>query len=133
DQKTTKSPISFRYFEGYSPDTQMSKYTFAEKMLFNTPVNGVMIHSAQLAVGFNRFERGFTFHTEGQLNELYDDTMLYIEASHRSTREHNFPMNRTACNNYGGCPFRSVCSRDPSVRQSFPEGQFIRATPLNPL
>lgn len=133
DQKTTKTTISPRYFEQFSPETQMSMYTFAGKMLYNTPVNGVMIDAAQIAVGFTRFERGFTFRTEGQLNEWYDDTMGYIHAARRATQEQNFPMNRTACNNYGGCPFRSVCSRDPSVRESFLLGQFIRATPLNPL
>lgn len=133
DQKTTKSTISARYFEGYSPETQMSMYTFAGKMLYNTPVNGVMIDAAQIAVGFTRFERGFTFRTEDQLNEWYDDTMVYIERARAATRERYFPMNRTACGNYGGCPFRAVCSRSPSVRENFLEGQFVRGTPMNPL
>ena len=30
-----------------------------------------------------------------------------------------FPMNETACSMYGGCAFRGVCARSPSVRHIY--------------
>lgn len=133
DQKTTKTTISQRYFEGYSPDTQMSMYTFLGKASLAIPVHGVMIDAAQIAVGFTRFERGFTFRSASQLNEWYDNTMLNIEAARKATRENHFPMNPTACGNYGGCLYRRACSRSPEVREQFLKADYVRGTPMNPL
>lgn len=133
DQKTTGTTISQRYFEGYSPDTQMSMYTFAGKAIWNVPVHGVMIDAAQIAVGFTRFERGFTFRAEAQLNEWYDHTMYHIEAARNAVKNNYFPMNRTACGNYGGCPFRHACSRSPEVRQQFLKSSFVRKPIFDPL
>ena len=38
--------------------------------------------------------------------------------------DHYWPMNDKACGMYGGCPFRSVCDKDPSVRRNFLLGNF---------
>lgn len=133
DQKTTKTTISQRYFEGYSPDTQMSIYTFMAKAALSIPVHGVMIDAAQIAVGFTRFERGFTFRSPAQLNEWYDNTMLDIERARAATKEKHFPMNPTACGNFGGCQFRRACSRSPEVRTQFLKADYIQGSPMNPL
>lgn len=133
DQKTTGTTISTRYFEQYSPDTQMSMYTFLGKAAFGVPVKGVIIDAAQVAVGFTRFERGMTYRTEGQLNEWYDDTMRHILAAQAATRENYFPMNRSSCGNYGGCQFRAVCSRDPGARKNFLAADFVRGGGYDPL
>jgi ATP-dependent exoDNAse (exonuclease V) beta subunit len=60
DQKTTGSSIGPWYFKRYNPDNQMSLYTAAGAVVFNTPVKGVMVDAAQVAMGFTRFERGFS-------------------------------------------------------------------------
>lgn len=133
DQKTTGTTISTRYFEQYSPDTQMSMYTFLGKAAFGVPVRGVIIDAAQIAVGFTRFERGMAFRTEGQLNEWYDNTMHHILAAQKATRENYFPMNTSACGNYGGCPFRPVCGRDPGVRKNYLAADFKRGGGYDPL
>ena len=133
DQKTTGSTITPRYFDGYSPDTQMSMYTFAGKIAFNSPVKGIMIDAAQIAVGFTRFERGFTFRSESQLSEWYDHTMLHIERARKATVENHFPMTRTSCSNYGGCEFRHICSKSPEVRDNFLRGDFERGERWDPL
>lgn len=133
DQKTTQSTISSYWFDQFTPDTQMSMYTFAGKMIYKMPVKGVIIDGAQIAVGFTRFERGFAFRSEGQLNEWYDGAMAHIEAIHRSTKNNFFPMNTTSCGMFGGCEFRSICSRSPEVRERFLEGDFERTERWNPL
>ncbi len=133
DQKTTGSTITPRFFEQFKPDTQMSMYSFAGKMILGTPVKGVIIDGAQIAVGFTRFERGFTFRTDGELNEWYDSAMYHIEQARNATREMNFPMNTASCGNYGGCPFRSVCARSPEHRRQFLKADFVQGKPLDPL
>lgn len=133
DQKTTKTTLTQRYFEGYSPDTQMSMYTFIAKAAFNIPVHGVVIDAAQIAVGFTRFERGFTFRSPKQLDEWYNNSMHDIERARQATRDNFFPMNPTACSNYGGCMFRRACSRSPEVREQFLKADYVKGTPMNPL
>lgn len=133
DQKTTGTTITQRFFKGFNPDTQMSMYTFAGKALFGIPVSGVMIDGAQIAVGFTRFERGFTYRDEASLNEWYDEAMHHIETARKCTRENFFPKNTASCGNYGGCEFREVCSRSPAVRQQFLKADFEQKPRWDPL
>jgi hypothetical protein len=133
DQKTTGSTITSRYFDGYNPDTQMSLYTFAGKAIFGLPVKGIMIDAVQIAVGFSRFERGFSFRDDGQLNEWYDNAMYHIEAARRATREDFFPMNPSSCSNFGGCEFRHICSKAPGIRENFLKGDFVIGKRWDPL
>lgn len=133
DQKATGTAISTRYFDGFSPDIQMSMYTFAGKAIYHIPVKGVIIDAAQIMVGFTRYERGFTFRTESQLHEWYDDMMRLIERARKATHENHFPMTRASCGNYGGCEFRSICSRSPEVRQNFLAASFKQGPTWDPL
>lgn len=133
DQKSTGTTITSRFFDQFSPDTQMSMYTLAGKMIFDMPVKGVMIDAVQVAVGFSRYERGFTFRSADQLTEWYDDTMLTIRKANEATVAGHWPMNPSACGNYGGCEFRNICSRAPSVREQFLKGDFTIGPIWNPL
>lgn len=133
DNKTTGSTITSRYFEGYKPDVQMSMYTFAGKMIYQIPVKGMIIDAAQIAVGFSRFERGLTMRTDSELQEFYDTTMHTIEQARRATSINYFPMNRTSCDKFGGCPFRRVCSKSPEVRTQFLKADFVQAERWDPL
>jgi len=133
DQKTTGTTITPRYFDQWSPDTQMSLYTFAGRAIFGLPVKGVIIDAAQIAVGFTRFERGFTFRDDGQLNEWYDNALYHVETARRATREQHFPMNTSSCGNFGGCEFRHVCNKSPLVREQFLAGDFVKGERWDPL
>jgi hypothetical protein len=133
DQKTTGSTIGSSYFEQYNLDSQMSLYTLAGRIVYHLPVKGVIVDAAQIAVGFSRFARGFTHRTEGQLTEWYDNTMKLIEQVQAATRNNEFRMNFSSCNNFGGCAFRGVCSRSPEVRKNFLEGDFTQSRVWDPL
>lgn len=133
DQKTTGSTPGQYYFDQFAPDIQMSMYTFAGKIIFDQSVSGVVIDAAQIAVGFTRFERGFTYRLQAQLDEWYDNTMRTIEDARHATRERHFPMRTTSCGNYGGCAFRRICSRSPEVREQFLKGDFERGLRWDPL
>jgi hypothetical protein len=132
DQKTTAQTISPRWFEQFKPNTQFSMYTFAGKIIFNTPVKGVIIDGGQIAVGFTRFERATSFRTEDELNEWYDDTLAWIEQTQKMTRENHFPMNPASCGNYGGCEFRVVCTRPSASRLNFLKADFQNEEPWDP-
>lgn len=133
DQKTTTATLGPYYFDQFSPDTQMSMYTFAGKVIYDMPIKGVMIDAAQIAINFSRFERSPTFRTDSQLNEWYDETMMTIERAQAAAREQYFPMRTTSCGNYGGCEFRRICSRSPEVRPQFLKGNFQRRKTWDPL
>ena len=141
DQKTTGGTVSAYSFEQYDLDIQMSLYTFAGSAIFSTPIKGVMIDVAQIAVGFSRFMRGFTHRSPDQLEEFYSSIMAKIaevqEQSRRFADTGNpdaFPMNYTACGNYGGCPFRKVCRQPKQFRDNFLRSNMQkRSVPWNPL
>lgn len=133
DQKTSGLTITPRYFSNYNPDTQMSLYTFAGKMIFDLPVKGVMIDAAQIAVGFSRFERGFIFQDEAILNEWYTDTLNTIERAQQATKNNYFPKNRASCHKFAGCEFRECCNKSPAVREQFLKADFVRGKRWDPL
>lgn len=133
DQKTTGSTITPQYFDQFDPDSQMSLYTVAGKIIYDKPVRGVIIDAAQIAVGFSRFIRGFTFRDEAKLEEWWDSAMYHIKAARDATQSGNFPMNPSSCGKYLGCEFRGVCSKSPHVREQFLLADFERGERWDPL
>lgn len=133
DQKTTGSTITQQYFDQFDPDTQMSLYTLAGQIIYDRPIKGVIIDAAQIAVGFSRFLRGFTFRDPAKLDEWLDSALDTISRAQIATVEDHFPMNPSSCHKYNGCEFRHVCARSPAVRQSFLEADFIRGETWDPL
>lgn len=129
DHKTTVKTINSTYFRQFEPDNQMSLYTLAAQVVFNSPVKGVMIDAAQVAVGFTAFVRGVTYRTEGQLNEWLADAKYWIGEAEKFALAGYYPQNDRSC---FLCQFKSICSKDPSVRDIFLNGDFIKA-PHDPL
>ncbi len=109
DRKTTGSTISSNYFDQFDPDNQMSLYTLAAKIIYKTPIKGVIIDAAQVAVGFTRFSRGFTYRTDSQIEEWLEDCRYWFDEQARLAEKGYWPMNDKSCNKYGGCQFRKVC------------------------
>lgn len=129
DRKTTKHEIrDDRYFNRYSPDNQMSLYSLAGKVVYNIPTQGVIIDAAQVMVTFSRFQRGFANRTQSQLDEFAKDIKEYLGHVDDYAYENYWPMNDKSCFNYGGCPFREICSRSPEVREQFLHANFQRRT-----
>lgn len=124
DQKTTGGALGAYYFSQYNPDNQMSGYSLASKVIFNTPVQGVIIDAAQILVGSTVFARAITTRTESQLEEWLVDFEDWASLALRYADRGHWPMNDKSCHKYGGCPFRDVCSHDKVVRQNFLETRF---------
>lgn len=133
DQKTSGAQITPRYFQGFSPDYQMTGYTWAGQIIFNLPVKGVVVDAAYIAVGFTAFGRQPVTRSEKQLEEFRHEVLHLIENAKRSHESGYYPMNRTACGNYGGCEFRSICSAVPGVRENLLQGGFKKRDRWDPL
>ena len=132
DRKTTTSTLGSYYFEQFDPDNQMSVYTVASQVAFHTPVKGVIVDAAQIAVGFSRFVRSFVFKTADQIDEWMKDLYVYLEQARGYAERGYWPQNDKSCHKYGGCAFREICSKSPQVREKFLETHFQRE-PWNPL
>lgn len=133
DQKTSGAQITPRYFEGFSPDYQMTGYTWAGQIIFNMPVKGVVVDAAYIAVGFTAFGRQAISRSDRQLEEFRVEVLDKIDLAKRAHESGYYPMNRTACGNYGGCEFRRVCSAVPGIRENLLQGNFKKRDRWDPL
>ena len=124
DLKTTKATINDRFFEKFSPNNQMSHYTVGGRVVFDEPLSGGIIDGAQVAVDFTRFQRGFVERTTAQLDEWLRDIQIWIKQAEQYAAQDYWPMNDESCDKYGGCRFRGICNKDPSIRQQFLKTHF---------
>lgn len=126
DRKTTTFAPNSYYFQRYEPDNQMSLYSFAGQIILNTPVKGVIVDAAQIKENATEFGRGFTLRTKGQIKEWIDSLNYWFELQARYAALGVWPMNDTSCDKYGGCKFREICNKDPSVRDKFLHANFTQ-------
>lgn len=136
DRKTTTTTPSAHYFNQYAPNNQMTLYTLASQVVFGTTVKGVIIDAAQILVDSSRFVRGFTYRTPDQIDEWLADLKYWLALAEEYASAAYWPMNDTACDKFGGCRFREICSKSPQVRERFLEGHFDKLEPeerWNPL
>jgi hypothetical protein len=133
DRKTTSTTPGEFYFNQFNPNNQMSIYSLAAQVVVGSPVKGIIIDTAQIGVGFSRFTRGFTYRTKEQLEEWLFDLRNWLHAAEMMATAEHWPMNDTACDKFGGCRFREVCSKSPAVRENFLNSNFYKGEKWNPL
>lgn len=137
DHKTTTTTPSDYFFNGFSPNNQMTLYGFAGKVVLGTAVTGVIVEAAQICLEEpDKFVRKPVYVPEATFDEWLGDLEYHLNAAEAYAASDHWPMNDTACGNYGGCRFREVCSKSPSVRERFLEAGFIKlpeAERWNPL
>jgi hypothetical protein len=125
DYKTTKSTLYDEFFAKFNPNNQMTGYTLGGKVTFSLPVEGVIIDGAQIGVGFSRFARGTTLRTPEQLDEWLNHTAYFVKLAQGYAKADFWPMNESACHNYGGCEFRPICSKAPRQRQTWLDADYV--------
>jgi hypothetical protein len=119
DYKTTKSQVNADFFTRYDPDNQFSVYTFASDIVYHTPVKGLIVDVAQIGVTFSRFTRGMVHRSKEQHDEWYNDFKWWTGQAYIYAEYQHWPMNTKSCGLYGGCPFRPICGKSPSVREQW--------------
>src|SRR5882757_7769861 len=78
DRKTTTSTPGDYYFDQFEPNNQMTLYTLAGKVVLDSPIRGVIIDAAQVAIDFSRFTRGITYRTQDNLEEWLKDLRFWF-------------------------------------------------------
>jgi hypothetical protein len=127
DHKTTTTTPSTYYFDGFNPNNQMTLYTLASQVVYKTPVKGVIIEAAQILLEKpNKFERGTSFRTQDQLDEWVYHLEYWLSQAESYATAGHWPMNDTACDKFGGCRFRGICSKSPQVRDVWLNGEFTK-------
>ena len=129
DKKTTKGQLGNKFFSTFSPNNQMSLYIFAGQVAFAVELQGMIIDGIQVGVGFTRFERQLVSRDKFQINEWYQGLKSWLQQAEMfallgnhlqqsgQAIENAWPQNDTACDHYGGCEFRSLCSKTPGARE----------------
>jgi PD-(D/E)XK nuclease superfamily len=133
DYKSSTSTPGSYFWNQFEPNNQMSLYTLAGKIVFQTNIKGVLIDSIQIMIDDTRCTRGTTYRTQDQLQEWLADLGYWLSRAVDYADAGYWPMNDTACDKYGGCKFREICSKSPGVRERFLKGDFNKEEPWNPL
>lgn len=126
DQKTSKSTLAPHYFKQFKNDIQMSLYSLAGKIVLDSPIAGVLIDAVQITKDGNAFGRGIAPRTDAHMEEFLFDLEHTIAQAHKCDEEDHWPMNQTACNNFGGCEFLDVCSSSPRIRPALLKSNFTQ-------
>lgn len=127
DHKTTTQAPGAFFFNQFEPSNQMTLYTLAGKIVLDSPIKGVIIEAAQILLEKpNRFIRGFTYRTQDQLDEWVSDLGNWFSVAEAYADANYWPMNDTACDKFGGCKFRDVCSKSPNVRNTWLAADFTK-------
>lgn len=126
DRKTTKGALGQDYFDKYSPDNQVSLYTFAGGAVFHEPIAGLIIDAGQTLVNGTRFQRQVIRRTSSQLVEWAHDLTYWLSLAESFAEAEYWPMNDKACTMYGGCPYRGVCGVAPEIRPRLLEQLYTR-------
>jgi hypothetical protein len=130
DRKTTSGALTQGYFAQFRPDNQMSLYNIAGQMVYNAPSRGVIIDAAQVQVHSTRFMRGMAHRTPAEDEEFLGSLGFWWAQAEHMAEEYPrrgpaaFPMNEKSCGSYGGCVFRQICGKSPSIRKDFLHADF---------
>lgn len=116
DRKTTKYQLDSRYFSSFTPNTQMTGYFFSSQTILPTPAKGGIVDAAQLLVNGAKFQRHIIHRSEEELEDWLKDTYIFLSLAEQFAERGHWPMNDKACDNFGGCGFRPICSKPASLR-----------------
>ena len=135
DLKTTTTSLGEDYFRQYSPNNQLSLYDFAGSHILpeEDKPQGIIVDAVQILSNGIRCERRIITRTNSQREEWLEDFHIWMESNQHYWATGRYPMNDTACNQYGRCVFRDQhCSLIPSLRRSALETYFEKKI-WNPL
>lgn len=128
DVKSTASTISPHWYSSFTPDNQFTIYCIASKEYYDTETAGLIVDGCQIAQSFSAFHRELVNRSESQLEEWRDDLGFHLNNLDQCARSGKWPMNDKACNLYGGCPFRPVCSQPSQYGRDQMLTQYRRRT-----
>ncbi|NJL70381.1 MAG: PD-(D/E)XK nuclease family protein [Candidatus Competibacteraceae bacterium] len=134
DNKTTKAGLTPFFFQSYTMSSQFFGYTWAGQTILRSPIKGGIIDAIGVQVGATQFMRQPITYTAERVAEWYENTCDVISLMRSYTALRKFPMNLTACGNYGGCGYKELCARSPRIRDVYLQSNYHQDVwdPLTP-
>lgn len=126
DCKTTKHSLDPRYWAQFNPSNQFGMYDLAGAVTLGQPSKGIIVDGMQVLVNSTRFARFLISKDEATREEWLEGAGWWLEGMESCVEKKSWPMNDKACDMYGGCQFREICSRSPNARQQWLDGSFKR-------
>ena len=123
ERKTTGKTLGEAYFNGFSPDNQVTLYSVGGVSLLEGETVEVIIEACQVAVGFSRYERHSVFRKREYLDEFLGEMKYWLAQAEVFATLNMWPKNETACRI---CPFARVCSKSPHTRKMWLEAEFVQ-------
>lgn len=129
ERKTTKSYLSSQYWEGFSPDAQISTYALASRIVFPFDVRGVIVDAVSTTENYSDFASMPINRSQDVLEEFQHDLAIALRLADQYAQARYWPKNEANCRL---CPFKKVCSAAPVIREEQLNAEFIHQ-PWNPL
>lgn len=126
DVKTTSHGLDARWLSQFSPDNQFSLYVFAGQVVWHEPIAGLIVSGLQIGVNFVRSHRALVPRPQTVIEEWYESLGWWLHQMEHSALTGHWPQNEKSCGQYGGCPFRPICSRPPNARQAWLNSDFTK-------
>ena len=96
------------------------------RRILGLPVKGFMVEGVQTGVNFTRFSRMYYFITDAQLDEWVASVKDCVARVNKYRDDGIWPQYFSACHQFGGCSFRSICSRPEELRTAWLAEDFDR-------
>lgn len=141
ERKTSSQSLGNFYFARYSPDIQVSLYTWVAKLLFpHLNLQGVLLEAFQIGTNFIRMQRKQiqrwpeqSFETARSIIRAANQMYLAGVLDDQPQRQ-NFPLNEGCCMAGGmPCPFRELCNTHPMLLDEAIGSHYRTKKPWNPL
>lgn len=124
ERKHTTTTLGSYYFDRFSPNNQISGYTFGASVVLDRPVHGTIVDAMQIAEGFSRFLRAPIARSPEVLSEWLQGLGEWTKVAQLYAERNVWPMNEESCHLYGGCQFRDICKMPAGARERFLETNF---------
>ena len=140
DHKTTYS-IAQQWIETFNPNHQFSIYLLAaneimkpDKPITTLMINGILSHATELRPE-KLFSRVPTTRSLSQLQMIKEDMITWWTTVVRECRRTgNWPQNDARCNDWGGCPYKPLCTEvNANYRKLIPSTQQYRERVWDPI
>lgn len=123
DLKTTKSTLDTRYAQQFTPDNQLSLYTYSAQVVYSEPVHDLILDAVQVAVTFSRFQRFPIPRPRATLDEWYEGLGVWLAQAQLYAARGVWPQNAKAC---FLCEFRTICAHPPATREMWLRSDFVQ-------
>lgn len=127
DYKTTRQSLGKNYFDQFDPHTQVEFYNMFRDAIsagLGFKVEGVAIIAMSLTQGGVKFGVNIFRQSEQRMEEAKVEFAYNLAMVDWNNKVHFWPRNTAHCFR---CPFRPVCSAEPSARETILRENYIQA------